>query len=345
MPPPGGQFPDPGDNVDAGQILAVVDPSVAGAQSVQMLVNQAQLRTLDAELAAKRLDIEAGLAARQADLELANQEVQRLAGLSQEGAVAGKRLAEAQTRQKQAQAAIHGYERSRDTYADAQRRLARFLGEVRSGRGEDAEEDSLEVTLSSPLAGTIVTSEVTSGEFVGDDHLLFRVVAMDKLIIDAEVSEYDLAKVEGSPGAAFRLSAYPDRIFPIFGPGEGRLVYIGANVDPESRTVAVRYEVPNDEGLLRLGMFADVMIETGRREGTIVVPRQAVIDDSGEPIVYVQTGGESFARRAVRLGLQDGEQIEIRQGVALGDRVVIDGAYAIRLSTLAGGVPEHHHHH
>jgi RND family efflux transporter MFP subunit len=307
-------------------------------------VNQAQLRTLDAELAAKRLDIEAGLAARQADLELANQEVQRLAGLSQEGAVAGKRLAEAQTRQKQAQAAIQGYERSRDTYADAQQRLATFLGAVRGGQAEDAGEDSLEVTLRSPLAGTIVTSQVTAGEFVGDDHLLFRVVALEKLIIDAEVSEYDLAKVENSPGAAFRLSAYPDRVFPIFGPGAGRLVYVGAIVDPESRTVAVRYEIPNREGLLRLGMFADVMIETGRREGALVVPQQAIVDDSGEPVVYVQTGGESFERRAVRLGLQDGGQTEIRQGVALGDRVVIEGAFAIRLSTLAGGVPEHHHH-
>jgi RND family efflux transporter MFP subunit len=323
----------------------VIDPSVAGAQSVQLLVNQAQLRTLDAELAAKQLDIEAGIVARQADLELANQEVERLAGLSEEGAVAGKRLTEALHRQKQAQAALQGYERSRETYANAQKRLAKFLGEVRAGQEDESDQDSLKVSLRSPIAGIVVASEVTAGEYVGDDHLLFQVVDMQKLFIDAEVSEYDLAKVERSPGAAYRLSAYPDRIFPIFGPGEGRLVFIGAVVDSDSRTVAVRYEVPNDEGILRLGMFADVMIETGRREDVLVVPRDAVVDDSGELIVYVQTEGESFERRPVRLGLQDGDHVELQQGVALGDRLVLDGAYAIRLSTLAGGVPEHHHHH
>jgi multidrug efflux pump subunit AcrA (membrane-fusion protein) len=345
MPPPGGHFPELGESVTSGQMLAVIEPSVAGAQSVQMLVNQAQLRTLDAELAAKQLDIEAGIASRQADLELANQEVERLTGLSDDGVVAGKKLIEARHRQKLAQATLQGYERSRDTYTEAQQRLAKFLGEVREGQGEEAEQDSLQVSLRSPLAGNVVAAEVTAGEFVGDDHLLFRVVDMQKLFIDAEVSEYDLAKVEASSGAKFRLSAYPNRIFSIYGPGDGRLIHIGAVVNPESRTVAVRYEVPNVDGLLRLGMFADVMIETGRRQNAIVVPRRSVIDDSGEPIVYVQAGGESFERRAVRLGLQDGDQIEIREGVTLGDRVVVDGAYAIRLSTLAGGVPEHHHHH
>jgi multidrug efflux pump subunit AcrA (membrane-fusion protein) len=345
MPPPGGRFPELGESVTVGQLLAVIEPSVAGAQSVQMLVNQAQLRTLDAELAAKQLDIEAGIASRQADLELASQEVERLTGLSDDGVVAGKKLIESRYRQKLAQATLQGYERSRDTYGEAQQRLAKFLGEVRGAHGEEAEQDSLQVSLRSPLAGSIVAAEVTAGEFVGDEHLLFRVVDMQKLFIDAEVSEYDLAKVEASSGAQFRLSAYPDRIFPICGPGEGRLIHVGAVVNPESRTVSVRYEVPNADNLLRLGMFADVMIETGRRQNAIVVPRRSVIDDSGEPVVYIQAGGESFERRAVRLGLQDGDHVELREGVALGDRVVVDGAYAIRLSTLAGGVPEHHHHH
>ena len=343
-PPPDGPLPQVGDTVEAGQTLAVIEPSIAGAQSVQLLVNQAQLRTLDAELAAKQLDIEAKLATAHADLEFANQEVQRLKSLSQTGAVAGRKQTEAEYRRKQAQAALEGYERSHKTYHDARTRLTKFLGDFGAGQENEAEQDSLEVALRSPLAGRVVAADATAGEYVADDHLLFRVVDMQKLFIDAEVSEYDLAKVEGSQGAKFRLSAYPDRVLPIYGPGDGRLVFVGAVVDPHSRTVTVRYEVNNNEGLLRLGMFADVMVETGRRDAAIVVPQDAVVDDSGEPIVYVQTGGEAFERRGVQLGLRDGDNVEIRQGLALGERVVIDGAYAIRLSTLAGGVPEHHHH-
>jgi multidrug efflux pump subunit AcrA (membrane-fusion protein) len=326
-------------------VVAVVEPSIAGPESVQLLVNQAQLRTLDAELAAKQLDTEAKIASAEADLDLANNELARLEGLSGGGVVAEKRVIEARYRQKQAQVLLKGQRHLRDTYAEAHQRLAAFLGEAQTREGQLPGEESLQVVLRSPLAGDVVVSEVTAGEFVGDDHLLFRIVDMKKLLIDANVSEYDLAKVEHSPGAKFRLSAYPDRILPILGPGDGRLVFIGAVVDPDSRTVRVRYEVPNDKGLLRLGMFADVMIETARRRDVIVLPTRAIVDDSGEPIVYVQTGGETFERRTVQLGLQDGDKVEIRRGLVPGERVVTTGAYAIRLSTLAAGVPEHHHHH
>ena len=344
MPPPGKPFPQIGQSVDAGQPLAVIEPSVAGVQSVQLLVNQAQLRTLDADLAAKQLDIEAKLAKARADLDFTNQEVERLNSLSATGAVAGRKQAEAEYRQKQAQAAFEGYQRSSKTYEDAHQRLTKFLGDIGTNQGNRVDWNSLTITLRSPLAGSVVAAESTAGEYVDDAHLLFRVVDMQKLFIDAEVSEYDLAKVAGSQGAKYRLSAYPERVLPIYGPGDGRLVFVGAVVDPDSRTVTVRYEVSNSDGLLRLGMFADVMVETGRRDDALVVPQAAIVDDSGEPIVYIQTGGESFERRAVQLGFRDGDHVEIRKGVAAGERVVTDGAYAVRLSTLAGGVPEHHHH-
>jgi RND family efflux transporter MFP subunit len=254
-------------------------------------------------------------------------------------------LVEVQHRVRQTEATIEGFQRVQKTYAAAHARLAALLGKVRAKDVGEEGPDSLTVPLRSPLAGTVVDAEVTAGEFVTDDHRLFRVVDMQKLNIDAEVSEYDIARVQDAPGAKFRLSTYPDRVLPIFGPGAGRLVFIGGVVDPDSRTVPVRFEVLNDENLLRVGMFAEVMIETERRAGAIVVPERAVADDSGEPIVYVQTGGESFERRPVQLGIRDGNDVEIRSGLERGERVVIDGAYAIRLSTLSGGVPEHHHHH
>jgi RND family efflux transporter MFP subunit len=180
--------------------------------------------------------------------------------------------------------------------------------------------------------------------FVADGEPLLRIVDLERLYVEAQVSEYDLAKVEASPGASFRLSAYPDRLIPILGSGGGRLANIGATVDPLSRTVAVRYEVPNAEGLLRVGMYADVLIETARRADVLAVPSEAVLDDNGAPVVFVQTGGESFERRLVAIGLSDGEMTEIREGLKAGERVVVRGAYSIRLSMLSGAIPEHHHH-
>jgi multidrug efflux pump subunit AcrA (membrane-fusion protein) len=345
MPPPSGKFPQIGDPVAEGQLLSVIEPSVAGPQAVQLLVNQAQLKTLDAELAAKQLDVETKIAAAEVELELAKSDLERLQGLSGGGVVAEKRLVELRHRVRQTEATLEGLQRVQKTYAAAHARLAAFLGQIRTGGTGEEDPDSLTVPLRSPLAGTVVDAEVTAGEFVTDDHPLFRVVDMQKLNIDAGVSEYDIARVQDAPGAKFRLSTYPDRVLPIFGPGAGRLVFIGGVVDPDSRTVPVRFEVPNDENLLRVGMFAEVMIETDRRGSAMVVPERTVVDDSGEPIVYIQTGGESFERRPVQLGIRDGNDVEIRRGLKRGERVVMDGAYAIRLSTLAGGVPEHHHHH
>jgi RND family efflux transporter MFP subunit len=345
LPPPSAQFPNIGARVSEGQLLAVIEPSVAGPEAVQLLVNQAQLKTLDAELAAKRLDIETKISESEVDLELANSELKRLQGLSGGAVVAEKRLIEVQHRVRQTEATLQGLRRVRTTYAEAHTRLAAFLRQVRTDDTAEADPDSLTVPLRSPLAGTVVAAQVTAGEFVSDDHPLFRVVDMQKLSLDAEVSEYDIARVQDAPGAKFRLSAYPDRVLPIFGPGAGRLVFIAGVVDPDSRTVPVRFEVPNEENLLRVGMFAEVMIETDRRGDALVVSEQAVVDDSGEAVVYVQTGGESFERRPVQLGIRDGDHLEIRRGLERGERVVTDGANAIRLSTLAGGVPEHHHHH
>jgi len=75
------------------------------------------------------------------------------------------------------------------------------------------------------------------------------------------------------------------------------------------------------------------------------VPVSAVIDDGGQPVVFVQSGGETFARRTVVLGLQDGPLVEILQGVAVGEWVVSRGAYYVKLASTGGDAIGHGHAH
>ena len=76
-----------------------------------------------------------------------------------------------------------------------------------------------------------------------------------------------------------------------------------------------------------------------------VVPAEAVVDDAGRPIVFVQREGETFERRAVTLGPRSGDVVQITEGVKPGDRVVTKGAYLVRLASLSTSVPAHGHVH
>jgi multidrug efflux pump subunit AcrA (membrane-fusion protein) len=344
LPPPDGQLPRVGQKVEQGDVLAVIEPSVAGSEAVQMLANRAQLHALDAELATKQLDVEAKIKATQLDLDLAKNQHERLSELTDQGIMAGKKAIEAGYAVELAEARLVGLRAALDGYAEARRRLAKYVGDGQDPHDPKDAGEGLRVVLRSPIFGTVVKVHATAGELVSPDQPLFRIVDLGKLYIEAQVSEYDLAKVENSTGAGFRLSAYPDRLIPILGKGGGRLAGIGSVVDPRSRTVAVRYEVPNPDGMLRVGMFADVLIETDRRTEALAVPCGAVVDDDGEHVIFVQTGGESFQRRPVALGLDDGTLVEVRRGLAAGERVVVAGAYSIRLSMLSGSIPDHHHH-
>jgi membrane fusion protein, heavy metal efflux system len=343
-PPTDAGFPKVGDKVEKGQVLAFIEPSVAGAEAVQLVANHAQLQTLDADLAVKQLEIETKIRGAELSLKRAQNTLDRKKKLTEDGITAGKELLTAEHEVRIAQAELDGLRQVLQPYKDARQRLARVLGGMQASGDMGEGHDNMRVTLRSPIAGTIVEANVTAGELIHADRRLFHVVNLDTLWIEANVSEYDLARVQKAPGASYRLAAYPDRVVPILS-GGGRLVDIGAVVDPETRTVPIRYEVSNPEGTLRVGMFADLLVETNRRQTTLAVPKDAVVDEGGETVVYLQRGGETFERRRVEVGIRDAERVEVRDGLAAGDRVATKGAYSIRLSTLSSAIPAHGHAH
>jgi len=73
------------------------------------------------------------------------------------------------------------------------------------------------------------------------------------------------------------------------------------------------------------------------------VPSSAIVDAAGIQVIFVQTGGESFARRTIRTGIHDGHRVEILEGLNEGEQVVTDGAYVVHLASLSGSIPEHSH--
>jgi multidrug efflux pump subunit AcrA (membrane-fusion protein) len=95
---------------------------------------------------------------------------------------------------------------------------------------------------------------------------------------------------------------------------------------------------------LKIGMFAEVAVQTGDAEETLALPTSAIFDDNGTPVAYVHVEGEAFAKRVLQTGIIDGGFTQIISGIAEGERVVTVGGYQVRLASLSTSVPVGHGH-
>jgi RND family efflux transporter MFP subunit len=182
--------------------------------------------------------------------------------------------------------------------------------------------------IRSPLDGVVAERTVSPGDFVENmsGPPMFRVV--DNRLFDLTVSVPSSQIHRVAPGQALRFTtdAVPDRTF------EGRVAYVNPTADPASRTVAVRAEVPNGEGLLRSGLFVKGTILCGVREKVLLLPREALLSwdtASGTAEVFV-VEGDRVHRTAVRTGESSPDGVEVVSGLAEGAAVVTRGAFNLQ---------------
>jgi cobalt-zinc-cadmium efflux system membrane fusion protein len=120
------------------------------------------------------------------------------------------------------------------------------------------------------------------------------------------------------------VPAFPGEVF------QGTITYISDLLDPETRTITVRTVVANPELKLKPGMFADVSIVLSQNGGSLALPAEAILDDDGHALVFVQRADESFEPRRVTPGISEGGWIEVVDGLALGERVVTTGNFQLK---------------
>lgn len=267
------------------------------------------------------------LALEQAGIALAaaRRDVERLAPLVEQGAVPRKRLDEARA----AVAAAEAEQRSA-------RRRKQSLGQSQRVEGQS---DAL--TLPSPIAGAIAELHVAPGAWVTEGQPLARVIDRDRLWLDVGVPESELTTLQRVSGAWFTLPNARG-VFEL--PAEA-LVSVGAMVDAQSRTLPVRLRVDNVRGELFAGMSVQAHLIVEAPRVTVAVPTGAVVHDEGQDVVFVQLGGERFIRRLVRLGIRDGERVEVLDGVAPGEWVVAEGAWSVKLAASSTAAIGHGHAH
>ena len=177
-------------------------------------------------------------------------------------------------------------------------------------------------SLTSPITGIVVERNATIGATVGSDANVFKIIDLSRVWIDANVFEKDLERVRRGQEVKVSVPAFPESSF------SGRVILINSVVDPETRSVKVRTEVPNPDGRLKPDMFANVQIITDLHRASISIPQSAVLNDGGKTVVFVAEG-TGYKKRVVIAGIQSSDRIEIRDGLNPGDKVVVKGNYLL----------------
>jgi cobalt-zinc-cadmium efflux system membrane fusion protein len=177
-------------------------------------------------------------------------------------------------------------------------------------------------SLTSPIEGIVVERNATIGATVGTDANLFKIIDISRVWIDANVFEKDLERVRFGQAVKVAVPAFPGASF------SGKVILVSSVVDPETRSVKVRTEVPNPDGRLKPDMFANVEIITELNRTAISIPQSAVLNDGGKTVVFV-VDGSGYKKRAVIAGIQGNDRVEIVDGLQAGDKVVVKGNYLL----------------
>ena len=194
------------------------------------------------------------------------------------------------------------------------------------------------LVVTAPFAGTVVARKATVGELASPSEPLFTVADLSNVWIEASIAETQLARVHLGSHATVSVSAYPGELF------EGRVTYVAATLDKDSRTVAARIEVENPDGRLKPEMFATARIEATGTQPTnelLTVKNDAIILLHGQPTVFVAEG-DRFEPHPIDPGEKYGDRTVVKSGIVAGDQIVVSGAYALKARLLKSQISDAH---
>jgi membrane fusion protein (multidrug efflux system) len=252
------------------------------------------------------LSARAGVTAASNSADVANHELARSEKLLAAGAIAERDIEQARRASISANAAL----------ADARARLSTASKQVGN------------TNVSSPMSGIVSERPISAGDVVQPGAAMFTVVDPSSMRLEGSVPSEELNQVKVGAPVTFTVNGYPGRSF------TGRVVRVNPTADPATRQVRVFISIPNAEGRLVGGLFANGRLAAESRTG-LVAPVTAVDSRSNVPSVFRIKGGK-VQRVPVQLGLRDEgtEKIEIVSGVAAGDTLLLGAAQGITPGTI-----------
>ena len=292
-----------GDQVENGRLLCLLDDT-------ELLI---RLKLTEQKLAQAKLQLEkAHIRERKAQIQIANTKVELA---RKEDAYAEKLVSEEEVATLRYR--VQELEQDERVAASEVREFGHRVEELRA-EGEQVELEVSRTRILAPFGGYITHRTVEIGQTVRNLDNLFRLGAFSPLFADVHLSEREASRVNPGQTAMVSLgSAGTDQI-------QGKVVRISPIVDDATGTVKITVNLPPSGKSFKPGAFVRVDIKTDTRLEALLIPKRALLEEDGQDFVFV-VQGTTANRRNITLGYSDDQDIEVRQGVSAGERVVVAG--------------------
>jgi len=181
-----------------------------------------------------------------------------------------------------------------------------------------------------PFGGTIEERTFSQSERVNRSDSLFTLAQTDSLWVAADIRESDWSTISLNSGQdlTVKVNAFPNQTF------AARLYYLGRQVSPTTNSVPLIAELKNPGGILRPGMFVQVIIPGKEKSDVIAVPAGAVLDDASQEFVFIKDSARSFRRVDIKSGVKTEDWVEVQNGLTGGEQVVEEGAFTLKSELL-----------
>jgi RND family efflux transporter MFP subunit len=186
------------------------------------------------------------------------------------------------------------------------------------------------ITIYSPVSGIVTKRNIAEGQYVREGDVLYTIADLGTVWIEADIFESDVPLIRQGIAATVSLPSTTTTY-------RGTISFLKPSVDPQTRTMTARIEVPNPQMRLRPGMFVNVSIRAMLGTNVLSVPRTAVLDTGKEKVVYVAKDNGVFEKRVIDAAVVGDENYAVTKGVEAGERVVTRGNFLIDSQTRLTG--------
>jgi len=191
--------------------------------------------------------------------------------------------------------------------------------------------DGSTYTLTAPIDGTVIRRTATIGHMVDVDEPLFEIVDTSAMWAELDIPESQLPHIAAGQAVVVTVDGVETHF-------SGVIDYVAPELDPTTRTAKARVALKNPAGVLRANMFARAEIALGGARPTVMVPSVAIQRAKAVALVFVRLGADEFEARRVKIGLVDGDHVEVLEGVKPGEEVATTGSFLLKTETLKGAI-------
>jgi cobalt-zinc-cadmium efflux system membrane fusion protein len=289
---------DLGDEVEAGDVLVVLDSAALGTAKSEVLQAAARVGLWERNSEREGTLLEKGLSTEKDALEAATQLVE-----------------------------------SRIALATAEQRLANFgltVEQIRAVREEG--ETSSRLSITAPFAGVVVGLDTVIGELAAPATPVVSVADTSRMWVILDVDQAEIRLVARGQPVLLTVEGWAGETF------GGRVTWLSTDVDRRTRTVKVRAEFENPEGILRARSFGTARVVTRDDEDVVLIPKDAVQWEGCCNVAFERLSPTEFVPRKLRLGYDTGEHYEVLHGLSGGESVVTQGSFILKTELRKGSI-------